>query len=86
MTSCPDCGGERLVLGTTNTSSPAFRPTGLRLFCFTMSDLKPKQGNRFVACQDCGLIWSGIDEAALVALLSDKGNNRTRKQFRLTSG
>jgi len=84
MTTCPACKGQRLVLGSTTTGSPAFRPRGLRFFCFTVSDLKPKQGNRFVACQDCGLMWSAIDHTELASLLIQKGTKTTRKRLRLT--
>ncbi|MDA3800385.1 MAG: hypothetical protein PF692_15075 [Kiritimatiellae bacterium] len=83
---CEECDSQRLVLGTTTTTdTPAFRPKGLRFFSFTVSDLKTKQGNRFVACQDCGLLWSGIDNGELATLLTEKGTKKTGKTYRLTT-
>ena len=83
MTGCPQCGSERLVLGATTTDTPAFRPQGLRFFCVTVSDLKPKQGKKVVACLDCGLLWSALDPDRLVSLMTKKGTRKTRKKLRL---
>jgi hypothetical protein len=85
MTACPDCSSQHLVLGETTTTTPAFRPKGLRFFCIMRKDPTPKQGNRFVACLDCGLVWSGIDQNELSSLLTEKGTKKTKKQYRLTN-
>jgi len=86
MTACPQCSGQHLVLGETTTATPAFRPKGLRFFCITKSYPTPKQGNRFVACLDCGLLWSAIDQSELSDLLTEKGTKRTKAKYRLTTG
>ena len=83
---CPDCGGQQLVLGKTTTTTPGFRPKGLRWFSFRLSELKPKRGNKFVACMDCGLLWSGIDQAQLTQALITRGNNKTRRKYGLNTG
>lgn len=80
---CPACNDQRLFLGTTTTTTPAFRPKGLRFFCIMRKDLVPKQENRFVACLNCGLVWSGIDQTKLGALLAEKGTKLTKQKYQL---
>jgi DNA-directed RNA polymerase subunit RPC12/RpoP len=82
---CVACESRRLVLGRTNTRTPAFRPKGLRLFCFMTSELSPVKGNRFAACSDCGLMWSGIEKTSLSLLLSRKGTSHTKGMLKLTT-
>ena len=83
MNACPECDGPRLILGTTTTDKPAFRPKGIRFFSFRLSDLKPKQGNRFVACLDCGLLWSAIDKVELTSLLARKGRRKIKQELKI---
>ena len=83
---CAACESRRLVVGKTNTRTPVFRPKGLRLCCFMMTDLSPMNGNEFAACSDCGLMWSGIDRTELSSLLSRKGTRHTLKRLKLTAG
>lgn len=85
MNLCPECNSHRLIPGRTTTTAPGFRPKGLRPFCFTVSELQPKFGNKFVACLDCGLVWSLIDKDDLTRLLTEKGTKKTKMKYRLTN-
>jgi len=66
-----DCGG----------SAQYFQPKELRLLCGSGHIRIKKSG--FLACADCGLLWSEVDATELQTLLSQSGNKAVKTRLGL---
>ena len=83
---CPKCLSERIVEGKhfnwiAGGSAQYFQPKELRLLCGS-SHIRIKTSG-FLACADCGLLWSEVDAAKLRSLLSESGNKTVKTRLGL---
>ena len=88
MTKCPSCNSNRVIQGryidlAGLSSGHAFRPKELRNLAFTGTDIRIKNADRFMACLDCGLLWSKIDTTKLVKVLSKKASKKVKQRLNL---
>jgi hypothetical protein len=83
---CPKCQGARVVEGKhfnwiAGGSAQYFQPKELRLLCGSSHIRINKNG--FLACADCGLLWSEVDAKELRALLSESGGKKVKARLGL---
>ena len=88
MTSiCPQCQSPKVVQGKRfnllggGSSFQYFKPKELRLLA-NANHIAIKRGG-FLACTDCGLLWSELNPAALRKLLSENGNKAVKERLGL---
>jgi hypothetical protein len=84
---CPKCQGSRVVEGKhfnwiAGGSPQYFQPKELRLFCSGSAHLRIKKSG-FLACADCGLLWSEVEPSELQSLLSKSGDKKVKARLGL---
>ena len=81
---CPRCQSVRVVAGKHfnwmgGSIFQYFQPKELRFLCNSSHTPISKQG--FLACTDCGLLWSEVDAKALQKLLTESGNKSVKARL-----
>jgi hypothetical protein len=85
---CPQCGQVLVVHGSFSTRGVrfGFRPEELRLFSLSLQFPEVPVSGAATACAACGLVWAGLDAAALRQKLHDLGNEDVRRRLGLIDG
>ena len=83
---CPKCQSARIVEGRhfnwiAGGSAQYFQPKQLRLLSGSNHIRIKKSG--FLACADCGLLWSEVDVTELQRLLRESGNKAVKTRLGL---
>ncbi len=83
---CPNCQSVRVVEGKhfnwiAGGSVQYFKPEGLRALA-SHNHIPIKKGS-FLACVDCGLLWSEVDPRKLRSLLTENGKQTTKARLGL---
>lgn len=83
---CPGCGSSYIITGRyldqiAGGLLPVFRPSGLKRFTLTGSDVRIPAADRFCCCVECGHLWSGLKPEQLLRVLQRYGNKATRARF-----
>ena len=83
---CPRCRSKRVVEGkyfnwVAGGSAQYFQPKELRLLSGS-SHIRIKESG-FLACADCGLLWSEVDAKELQRLLSESGDKAVKARLGL---
>jgi hypothetical protein len=83
---CPKCRSERVVEGKhfnwiAGGSAQYFQPKELRLLSGSGHIRIRKNG--FLACVDCGLLWTEVDTEELQKLLRKSGNKAVKARLGL---
>jgi len=82
MLHCLKCQSERVTNGHIvhheNQIAARFRPEGLRLFAFTLSQ-GPQMADEAHACLDCGLVWGSTSPEELASFVSKHCDSRQRE-------
>jgi hypothetical protein len=83
---CPKCQSARVVEGKhfnwiAGGSAQYFQPKELRLLSGSSHIRIKKSG--FLACADCGLLWSEVDATELQSLLSESGDKKVKTRLGL---
>lgn len=81
---CPRCQSAKVVEGKhfnwiAGGSLQCFQPMELRLLCGS-SHIRIREGG-FLACAECGLLWSELDAKKLRALLLENGTKTVKTRL-----
>lgn len=81
---CPRCASERIVpggiFGAMSGVRPFyFRPKGLKLVTLGRADAKVD--GDFIACADCGMLWSGVEPKQVQEIVRDSGTTKLRARL-----
>lgn len=81
---CPRCQSAKIVEGKhfnwiAGGSIQYFQPKELRFLCNSSHIQIKKPG--FLACSDCGLLWSEVDSKKLRTLLAESGNKSVKTRL-----
>lgn len=83
---CPYCENDRVVPGRyfnpkafieLQARSPRFIPDGLKKFTLFDPGIAIIGGEEFLACLDCGLLWSHVDHKKLTHSVKKNGRDET---------
>ena len=83
---CPRCQSAKVVEGkhfnwVAGGTFQYFQPKELRVL--SGSSHIPIKKHAFLACMECGLLWSEVDAAKLKTLLTQSGNKSLRTRLGL---
>ncbi len=81
---CPRCQSARIVEGKhfnwiAGGTAQYFQPKELRFLCSSSHIRIRKPG--FLACTDCGLLWSEVDFKKLKELMAESGNKSVKARL-----
>jgi len=85
-TACPGCKNERIARGRyfnpkaitkQQAHPPRFKPDGLKKFTLFDPSVAIRGGEKFLACLDCGFLWSRVDPKKLTKSIQKNGTEET---------
>lgn len=82
---CPECGSDKLFPGrhfnlVSGMGSQYFRPRGLKLLTAGAAHV-PITDKTFIACAECGLLWTRIDPEKLQRVVRESGSKSAREKL-----